>query len=192
MKRKGRDVHPGPALSRNDHCATACFSTRPAARYRDDGQDHDRIDGAKDPGQLQRTPGLQPDGSVQGGWDSVEVHVHRRTTDGVDILDVEGELDIYTSPKLRTAIQELLSSGKSRLVVNLLNTTYLDSTALSVLTSALKQARDAGGTVALVYNQPQIEKIFTITGLHEVFPVFRTEREAVGAALSWTGDKREF
>lgn len=118
----------------------------------------------------------------------MEVELQRRTEQDIEILDVSGELDIYTSPKLRSAIQEVLGGGRARLVVNLLNTTYLDSTALSVLTSALKQARDAGGTVALVYNQPQIEKIFTITGLHEVFPVFRTEPEAVSAARSWTAE----
>jgi anti-sigma B factor antagonist len=120
----------------------------------------------------------------------VEVQLNLRKEDGVAILDVAGELDIYTSPKLRSAIQELLTGGTARLVVNLVNTSYLDSTALSVLTSALKQARDAGGTITLVYNQPQIEKIFTITGLHEVFPVFRTESDAVAAARSWADTGR--
>jgi len=113
--------------------------------------------------------------------------LRRRSENGVEILDVCGELDIRTSPKLRSAIQEVMADGRYRLVVNLLHTTYLDSTALSVLTSALKQAKDAGGTVALVYNQPQIGKIFTITGLHEVFPVFASEPEAVRAAQAWPG-----
>jgi hypothetical protein len=40
--------------------------------------------------------------------------------------------------------------------------------------------------MALVYSQPQIEKIFTITGLHSLFPTFRTEAEAVAAARGWT------
>ncbi|MDQ7843290.1 MAG: STAS domain-containing protein [Armatimonadota bacterium] len=119
----------------------------------------------------------------------MEVHLHRRSETGVEILDVQGELDIYTSPRLRAALQEAMADGRVRLVVNLLQTTYLDSTALSVLTSAFKQAKDAGGTVALVYNQPQIEKIFTITGLHEVFPVFASESEAVQAARAWPGQE---
>lgn len=116
----------------------------------------------------------------------MDVQVNLRRVDGVAVLDVAGELDIYTSPKLRGALQELLRGGTVRVVVNLAQTSYLDSTALSVLTSALKQARDAGGTVALVYTQPQIEKIFTITGLHEVFPVYRTESDAVAAARAWS------
>jgi anti-sigma B factor antagonist len=115
----------------------------------------------------------------------VEVQLQRRIVNGVAVLDVAGELDIYTSPKLKTAIQDLISEGHARLVVNLLKTTYLDSTALSVLTTALKQARENGGDLAVVYNQPQIEKIFSITGLHDVFPVFHAEGDAVNAARSW-------
>ena len=114
----------------------------------------------------------------------MDVQLKTRTLDGVSILEVAGELDIYTSPKLKAAIQTALTTRTS-LVVNLLRTTYLDSTALSVLTTAQKQAREAGGNLGLVYDQPQIEKIFTITGLQRVFPIFRTETEAVNTARSW-------
>lgn len=121
----------------------------------------------------------------------MEVQLQRRIVNGVAVLDVAGELDIYTSPKLKTAIQDLISEGHAKLVVNLLKTTYLDSTALSVLTAALKQARENGGDLAVVYNQPQIAKIFSITGLHEVFPVFHVEGDAVNAARSWAkGSKK--
>lgn len=116
----------------------------------------------------------------------MEVQLQRRKVDEIDVLDVSGELDIYTSPKLKAAIADLLGSGQPRVVVNLLRTTYLDSTALSVLTAALKHARESGGNLGLVYDQPQVEKIFTITGLHEVFPVFRSEGDALHAARGWT------
>jgi anti-sigma B factor antagonist len=115
----------------------------------------------------------------------VEVQLHVRVVDGVPVLDVAGELDIYTSPKLKSAMADLLGEGHARFVVNLMKTTYLDSTALSVLTAALKQSRSSGGNVGLIFTQPQIDKIFTITGLHEVFPIFRTEQDAVRAAQSW-------
>ncbi len=115
----------------------------------------------------------------------MDIQLKSRSINGVVVVDVAGELDIYTSPKLKSAIQHALSEGGSRVVVNLLQASYLDSTALSVLTGAQKQARRAGGNVGLVYNQPQIEKIFTITRLQELFPVFRTEADAVRAARSW-------
>jgi len=115
----------------------------------------------------------------------VDVQLKTRTVDGVSVLEVTGELDIYTSPKLKAAIQTALTAGRARVVVNLLRTTYLDSTALSVLTTAQKQAREAGGNLGLVFDQPQIEKIFTITGLQRVFPIFRTETDAMNEARNW-------
>ncbi|MGH2405509.1 MAG: STAS domain-containing protein [bacterium] len=117
----------------------------------------------------------------------MEAHVNSRRVGDVVVLDVGGELDLYTSPKLKAAIDALLSEGHNRLLVNLTETTYLDSTALSILSAALKQARDAdtGGNVGLIYNRPQIERMFSITGLNEVFPVFKTENEALEAARVW-------
>ena len=115
----------------------------------------------------------------------MDVQLKTRTVDGVSVLEVAGELDIYTSPKLKSAIQAALTAGRARVVVNLLRTTYLDSTALSVLTTAQKQAREAGGNLGLVFDQPQIAKIFTITGLQRVFPIFRTETDAMNEARSW-------
>ncbi len=115
----------------------------------------------------------------------MEIFLQHRSVDAVVILDVAGEIDIYTSPKLKSALEDLLDEGHSRLLINLLQTKYLDSTALSVFSSPLKRARGVGGNLALIYNQPQIAKIFTITGLHEVFPVYNSETEALNAAKGW-------
>lgn len=118
----------------------------------------------------------------------MDIQVQVRKVDGVPLLDVAGELDLYTSPKLKAALDSLLAEGHTRLIVNLLETTYLDSTALSVLTATLKQVREAGGNLGLIYTQPQIERMFTITRLDEVFPIFRGETDAVNAARAWGTD----
>jgi anti-sigma B factor antagonist len=115
----------------------------------------------------------------------VEAHVTPRIVDGVPILDVAGELDLYTSPKLKAAIDALLAGGRIRFVVNLLETRFLDSTALSILSTALQEARTAGGNLGLIYNQSQISRMFAITGLAEIFPVFSTEGEALATVKSW-------
>src|SRR5688500_8845545 len=94
----------------------------------------------------------------------VEIDVQTKLVEGIPVLHVTGELDLYTSPKLRLALESVLIRGHQRLVVNLLKATYLDSTGLSVLTAALKKFRDAGGNLALVFEQPQIDRMFTITG----------------------------
>src|SRR2546426_9502572 len=115
----------------------------------------------------------------------MDVQLKTRTVDVLFIFNDTAATEIYTSPKLKSAIQNALTAGRARVVVNLLRTTYLDSTALSVLTTAQKQAREAGGNLGLVFDQPQIEKIFTITGLQRVFPIFRTETDAMAEARSW-------
>ncbi len=116
----------------------------------------------------------------------MEAHVHPRMADGVAVLEVAGELDLYTSPKLKTALDTVLTEGHVRLIVDLLAATYLDSTALSILSSALQRARDAGGNLGVIYNQPQIDRMFTLTGLKEIFPIFSSEEEALAAARSWS------
>lgn len=119
------------------------------------------------------------------GKPAVEIDVQSRLIEGIPVLHVTGELDLYTSPKLRMALESMLVSGHQRLIVNLLKATYLDSTGLSVLTAALKRFRDAGGNMALVFEQPQIDRMFTITGLNEIFPIYREESEAVAGAKGW-------
>jgi anti-sigma B factor antagonist len=116
----------------------------------------------------------------------VDVDVTSRTENGVAILGVSGELDLYTSPKLRAAIEGELAQGRVRLILNLLNTTYLDSTALSILSEAHREVRRRNGNLGLVYQQPQVARIFSITGLAEVFPIFATEAEALVAAQTWS------
>jgi anti-sigma B factor antagonist len=123
-----------------------------------------------------------------GQWEgnpAMEIDVQTKLVEGIPVLHITGELDLYTSPKLRTALESLLIRGHQRLVVNLLKTTYLDSTGLSILTAALKKFRDAGGNMALVFEQPQIDRMFTITGLNEIFPIYKEEAEAIAGAKGW-------
>jgi anti-sigma B factor antagonist len=71
------------------------------------------------------------------------------------------------------------------MVVDLRETTYMDSTALAILSSALQEVRQAGGNLGLVFDKPQIARLFTITGLGELFPIYQTEAEALDAARTW-------
>jgi anti-sigma B factor antagonist len=115
----------------------------------------------------------------------VEAQVSPRVVGGVAVLDVAGELDLYTSPKLKDALQRLLSEGHARLIINLSDTTYMDSTTLRILTAVRQQTREAGGNLGLVYTQPSIDRLMTITGLKDLFPIFPSEAAALEAAKSW-------
>lgn len=109
----------------------------------------------------------------------MELQVEERIDGSVTILSVTGEVDLYTAPRLEEALSRATSGPRPLVIVNLTGTTYLDSTALRMLTVHVKRAREQHGDLALVSTHPRIAKIFTITGLHQVFSIFGTEGEAL-------------
>jgi anti-sigma B factor antagonist len=98
------------------------------------------------------------------------------------VVDVKGEIDVYTAPKLREKLIELVSEGSYDVVVNLEGVDFLDSTGLGVLVGALKRVKAHDGGLALVCTQDKILKIFKITGLTKVFPIHGSVEEAAGTA----------
>ena len=97
------------------------------------------------------------------------------------VVDVSGEIDVYTAPKLREKLIELVSEGTYDMVVNLEGVDFLDSTGLGVLVGALKRVKAHDGSLSIVCTQDKILKIFKITGLTKVFPIHSSVDEAVGA-----------
>jgi anti-anti-sigma factor len=86
---------------------------------------------------------------------------------------------------LKSALEQALNAGRSRLIVNLLQTTYLDSTALAILSSTARELKQAGGNLALIYNQPQVARLFAITGLNDVVAAYPSEAAALDALRAW-------
>ena len=87
-----------------------------------------------------------------------------REVDGKTIVAVGGEIDVYTAPKLRDKITELVAAGVYDLVVDMGEVEFLDSTGLGVLVGGLKKVRAHDGSLQLVCSQDRLLKIFRITG----------------------------
>jgi len=96
------------------------------------------------------------------------------------VLSVHGEVDVYTAPKFRERLIELVSEGKHHIVVDLEGVDFLDSTGLGVLVGGLKRLRSHDGDLTLVCTQSRILKVFEITGLTKVFAIHSSVDEAVG------------
>jgi anti-sigma B factor antagonist len=94
------------------------------------------------------------------------------------VLAVKGEVDVYTAPRLREKLVELVSQGKHQIVVDLEGVDFLDSTGLGVLVGALKRLRSHGGDLKLVCSHQRILKVFEITGLTKVFSIVGSLDEA--------------
>lgn len=98
------------------------------------------------------------------------------------VVDVGGEIDVYTAPKLRERLVELINAGHYHLIVDLEAVDFLDSTGLGVLVGALKRVRAQDGSMRLVCTQERLLKIFRITGLAKVFPIYKSVSDASSAA----------
>ena len=103
-------------------------------------------------------------------------------SDGATVLAVRGEVDVYTAPRLREKLVELVAQGRYTIVVDLEAVDFLDSTGLGVLVGGLKRVRSHDGDLILVCTHQRILKVFEITGLTKVFTIHDSLDAAVGAS----------
>jgi len=106
--------------------------------------------------------------------------IEERAGGSTPVIAVSGEIDVATAPQLRECLHRVIAQGESTIVLDLLDVTFLDSTALGVLVGALKRCREAGGDLHVVVADPRIMKIFEITGLTNVFTIAES-LQAAGA-----------
>jgi anti-sigma B factor antagonist len=102
--------------------------------------------------------------------------------DGRTLIAVSGEIDLFTAPDLKAKITDAIAAGCRELIIDLTETTFLDSTALGVLIGALKRLREQDGVLVLVNERASIARTLEITGLDKIFTVVG-DREAALAAL---------
>jgi anti-sigma B factor antagonist len=98
--------------------------------------------------------------------------------EGVPVVQVDGELDVYTAPRLKEALDSAASGG-GRVVLDLSAVHFIDSTALGVLVSAQQRLRADDGELSLVLDDPYLLKIFHITGFDGLFSIYSHLAEAV-------------
>jgi anti-sigma B factor antagonist len=107
-------------------------------------------------------------------------HIEDQAVDSdTHVIELGGEVDLYTAPEFKERLLQVIDDGKTRLVVDLTKATFIDSTTLGVLVGGVKRLRPTGGSLALVCTEPSIVKIFEITGLDRVFPIHSSRDEAL-------------
>jgi anti-sigma B factor antagonist len=103
----------------------------------------------------------------------------RSAEENLAVVDLQGEVDAFTAPKLKQEIINQIERGVSHIAINLANVNYLDSTGLGVLIGGLKRTRDKNGELVLICPNVRIMRIFDITGLSRIFEMYQTEEEAL-------------
>ena len=98
------------------------------------------------------------------------------------VISLAGEVDLYTAPEFKQRLLEVIGQGGKDVVVDFSATTFIDSTTLGVLVGGVKRLRPNGGQLSLVCDDRNITKIFEITGLDKVFPIYSSRDEAMEKA----------
>ncbi len=106
--------------------------------------------------------------------------------DGIEVIDVGGEIDIYTAPRLRELLIDLVSKDNDQLIVNLERVEFIDSTGLGVLVGGLKRVRAHEGSLDLVCTQERISK----SVLHQICCARRCSMCCARAILLRWRDRR--
>ena len=103
----------------------------------------------------------------------------RKEGDAV-IVSVRGEIDLQNSPELRTELLDLLAKhAPQRLVINLSQVPYMDSSAIAVLVELLQKVRKTGGRVFLTNLQPRVKGLLEIARLGSIFGIVEGEADAL-------------
>lgn len=112
--------------------------------------------------------------------DGFGVQVQER--DGCVVLAVSGDVDLGTAPRLREKLIGLVTDGHRHVVVDLSATDFLDSTGLGALVAGFKRLRAHDGDMRLVCATARIRKVFELTRLDRVLPIFDSVEDACAPA----------
>ncbi len=102
-----------------------------------------------------------------------------RTDNGIAIITVAGELDLYTAPRLKENLLAALEDGVLKIVIDMTGVHFIDSSALGVLIGGVKRLKPKDGRLVLVSIDENVNWIFQITGLNSVFDIFSSRDDAI-------------
>jgi len=97
-------------------------------------------------------------------------------TEGVTIAEVEGEINISTSPELKKRFEKV---SEPKVIINLSKVDYVDSSGLATLVEILKKARSRGGSIHLTHLSDKVRSLFEITKLDKLFGIYSDDQTAL-------------
>ena len=105
-----------------------------------------------------------------------------REINGIVIIDLSGRITLGEgSAMLRRMIHDLLQKGQKRIVLNLADVNYIDSSGIGELVSGFTTARNHGGELKLLHLTKKVHDLLQITKLYTVFDVHSDERAAAAS-----------
>jgi len=97
------------------------------------------------------------------------------------IVNIDGEIDVHTSPVFREKILALIQSGNHALILNCALMTYISSAGFRVLYETLDRLEQTGGKMAFSRLTPEVQSLFEITDMASECGIFKTTEEALAS-----------
>jgi anti-sigma B factor antagonist len=97
----------------------------------------------------------------------------------VAVMRITGDVDLYSSPKLRKEILKLVAPREARLLVNLDAVTYMDSSGLATLIEGLQHIHRNNGRMAVTGLHDAVKEVFELTRLDTVFSIYPDSESAM-------------
>ena len=114
----------------------------------------------------------------------ISFEINERYVNDVVVLDISGNIDIKTAPSLKVKLESLIRFGHHKIVVNLRDVDFIDSTGVGSLMHGLKMINPITGGIKIIGLSPQNFNVFSVLQLDRVFPILSSEDQAVGSFLS--------
>ena len=108
-----------------------------------------------------------------------EVELSNREVDGIVIIDIDGEIDLYNAPEIKETIKNHMEENKKQIIINLEKVSYIDSSGIGALISSLSNLKKVGGGLKVLHVYDSVKKVFELTKLTSFFDIYDDEQEAV-------------
>ena len=109
------------------------------------------------------------------------MNITHEQKDAVTVVAISGSLDALTAPQLTETLSDVMRQGNHKLVVNLAQLDYTSSAGLRVLLSTVKEARQHGGDLRIAAVQPNVKKVFEMSGFTSILKSFSDVTTAVAS-----------
>ena len=102
-----------------------------------------------------------------------------RERDFISILDIQGEIDLYSAPEIKDKIQGFINEKKYNVIINLGEVSYIDSSGIGALISSLSSLKKSNGGMKIINVLSTVRKVFELTKLVSFFEIYDSEDEAI-------------
>ena len=110
-----------------------------------------------------------------------DVSFEMRSQDGVDVVDITGQLDAFTTPEVKAEFKKLTDERHYKLALNFGQVDYVNSTGIGAVLAVAQQVRKRKGDLKIFSMKADIRKVFDLVGASKILDIFETEQEALNS-----------